>query len=123
MSEERFDRIDARLGGLEGSVKELKTDVAVLKTDVAVLKTDVAGLKTDVVGLRTEMRTGFKHLGHQMRLLHEDLVDQFKALPDYSQFATKDHVAGGDADVLEKVGQRLDPLETAVRRISKATKR
>ena len=56
---QRFDKVEHRLGTLETDVKELKTDVKELKTDVKELKTDVKELKTDVKELKTDV-TGLK---------------------------------------------------------------
>ena len=45
---QRFDKVEHRLGTLETDVKELKTDVTGLKTDVTGLKTDVKSLRDDM---------------------------------------------------------------------------
>ena len=110
MSEERFDRLDAKFAVLTADVSALTTDVAVLKTDVAGLKTDVAGLKTDVA----ELRVGQVDLGHQMRLLHEDVIDRIKAIPD-SREVIRQEIRNGLAEIREEFNRRLDPLERTVR--------
>ncbi len=73
---QRFDKVEHRLGTLETDVKELKTDVKELKTDVKELKTDVTGLKTDVTGLKTdvkELKTDVTGLKTDVKSLRDDM--------------------------------------------------
>jgi chromosome segregation ATPase len=92
VSEERFDRIERRLDGVAADVAVLQTDVAVLKSDVAVLKVDVSELKTDVSELKTDVwelkakvadnTTGIADLRRHMGVLHEEVLDRFRALAE-----------------------------------------
>jgi len=96
MSEERFDRIEERLDRLESGQADLRTGMADLRTDVA-------DLRTDVVDLR-----------RHMLVLHEQVIDTIKAIPDpvpqlERMMDTK--IAG----LREEIGRRLDPLEHIVR--------
>ena len=99
MSEEQFDRVEGRLDGLEGKVDVLQADVTVLKTDVVVLKSDVAGLKTEVVDLR-------RYVG----VLHEDVIDRIKAIPDWSVELRRE-MREGFAEMREANSRRFEPLE------------
>lgn len=100
MSEERFNHIDQ-------SLTALRSDVDTLKTDVAELKTGVAGLKVDV-----DRR--FDDLRGEMLMLHEEVVDRIKAIPDPAERLER-AMRAEFALFREEIGRRLDPLEAAVR--------
>lgn len=132
MSEERFDRLDARLDSVEADVGKLKADVSVLKNDVSVLKTDVAVLKTDVAELKTDV-SGLKHevvdLRRHMGVLHEEVLDRFRALGEDDSlrremragFAElrqmfRDHIVVGDA-ADRRHAETLDDHERRISRL------
>ena len=109
----------------------LRTDVAELREGQAELRTDVAGLHSDVRELRTdveELRTGQVVLGaglnhlrarvgdidHQMRVLHEDVIDRIKAIPDPTE-ARRQEMKAGFARLEDALDRRLGPLELTVR--------
>ena len=75
---QRFDKVEHRLGTLKTDVKELKTDVTGLKTDVKELKTDVTGLKTDVKSLRDDM--GILKGAHARNVAVEDATSIARGL-------------------------------------------
>ena len=117
MSEERFARLEATQAELVAGQKrleigqeELRADVSVLKADVAVLKTDVAVLKTDVIGLRADVRD----LGNHMRILHEEVIANIKAVGDPREFLLR-QMRVGDAEIRQEVDLRIQPIELAVR--------
>jgi len=117
MSEGRLTGIENNLTEIRGDVRVLKTDVQELKTDVQVLKTDVQVLKTDVQELRTdvqELRTDVRDLGHQMRVLHEDVIDRIKAIPDPTETIRRE-MRTGFAELREEMNRRIEPLELTVR--------
>ncbi len=120
--DQRLDRIDGRLDGLEAGQSELKAGQQELKAGYSELKAGQqelkagyselkAGqdeLKAELVRLRTD-------LTNQMGTMYERLVDDIRALaipvPELERRWKAD-----DALVLESVGRRIDPLETAVKR-------
>lgn len=110
MSAGQLEQIQSALVRIESKVDKVETDVAGLKTDVGGLKADVGGLKADV----GRLDAGQVELGHQMRLLHEEALDRIAVLGSPSQAdttATKQDLA----DLEERIGRRLDPLEWAVK--------
>jgi len=59
--------------------------------------------------------TGQDDLRRQMVVLHEDVIASIKTIPDSIQ--TCQRITDGKiAGLREEMGQRLDPLETAVRK-------
>jgi len=100
----RFDRVEQRLDRLETGQTDLKTDVAQLKADVDHLKTDVIDLKQGMAQLRNEMH-----------VLHEDAIDRIRAIP--TDVPTRAEWRQAFAEQNEWIGQRLDPLEAAVREL------
>jgi small-conductance mechanosensitive channel len=96
MSEERFERIEGQLDQLTQEVREFKADV---NRQFAEVKEDVKQVKED--------------LSHQMRVLHEDLVDRIKAIPGHTGPARVEF-----DEHKETTDRRLSPLELAVRQHS-----
>ena len=113
MSEERFDRLEVKVSALQTDVQELKVDVRQLKTDVAELKTDVGQIK----GIITELRDGQLSLSRQMRVLHEDVIRNIKAIPD-PRAAMREEIRSAFAELREELERRIGPLETTVRQHS-----
>lgn len=134
MSEERFQRLEHKLDGvvadvsslkadvsvLKTDVAELKTDVAELKTDVAVLKTDVSGLRADVSGLKTDgvsIQASIIDLGHQMRVLHEDVLDRIRAA-DPTEILRAE-MRAGFTEVLRALADHAIPGDAADRQFAR----
>ena len=79
MSDERFSRIETKIGELDRKIDQK-----------------------------------FDNLGHQMRLLHEDVVGKIAALaPDYDEIDRR--IAEGDSKVRAELLTRVEPLEGAER--------
>ena len=85
MSEERFDRIEN------------------------VLRLGLTELRSGQV----ELRSSLADLDRRMHVLYEDLKSDIKTLRP--EGPTHAEVKGWDAEVRENLGQRIDPLEAAVR--------
>jgi uncharacterized coiled-coil DUF342 family protein len=96
MSEERLGRIETRLDDLTA---------------------EVVGLKGEVGGLRGELHgtnDRIDALNQRMGVLHEEVLDRIAALaPDFTPIRREFQEA--DAQLLENINRRLEPLETAVR--------
>jgi chromosome segregation ATPase len=75
-----FERIDQRLGRIEGDVSTLKGDVSVLKEDVSVLKTDMAKLQKDTRKAAVKL----EFLIDKADLIKENVVDMRGHLGRYS---------------------------------------
>lgn len=100
MSNEQGNRIEQKVDGLGVKVGELDQR----------LQATEERLSEDI----RETRARCDDLGHQMRVLHEDLVDRIKALaPDYDVIDGK--IARGDAEVRTYLLRRIEPIEAAVR--------
>jgi hypothetical protein len=78
MSEERFGRIETRLDELAVGQAEMRGDISQLRGDVTELRGDVTHLRGDV----TELLADLHSMGVQMRVLHEDVIANIKAIPD-----------------------------------------
>ena len=85
MSEERLERIGT----------ELRSGLTELRSDL------------------TELRSGLTNLGLEMRVLHEDLKSDIKALRPEGPSRTE--VRRWDEEIRQDFAQRLDPLEATVR--------
>ena len=106
MSEERFDRLEVKVSAVQADVQELKVDVRQLKTDVGQIK-----------GIITELRDGQLSLSRQMRVLHEDVIRNIKAIPD-PRAAMREEIRSAFAELREELERRIGPLETTVRQHS-----
>jgi outer membrane murein-binding lipoprotein Lpp len=113
--------IRSEMGGLRTSVDGLRTDVDGLRTDVDGLRTSVDGLRTDVDGLRTDvdaLRTDMQDHHNQVLVLFEQVKDQIVALaPDFVPIRREFRAA--DADLEQRIDDRLVPVETWVRERSR----
>jgi chromosome segregation ATPase len=106
---ERFDRIDSRLDRLEAGQDDLRSDVKNLQAGQDSLRSDVRELRADHGTLRTDL----EDLGRHMRVLHEEVLDRIRAIPEYSGPTRAEF-----AELKEMLGRRLDPLEATVRQHS-----
>jgi chromosome segregation ATPase len=106
---ERFDRIDTRLDRLKAGQDDLRGDVKNLQAGQDSLRSDVRKLQADHGTLRTDL----EDLGHEMRVLHDEVLDRIKAIPEYSGPTRAEF-----AELKEMLGRRLDPLEATVRQHS-----
>ena len=121
MSDQQFEEIRTRLGGLEGTTGGLVRDVAVLKTDVAVLKTDVAVLKTDVAVLKTDvavLKTDVKDIRRYMGVLHEDVVDRLREIREDDSLRRE--MRAGFAELRQLFLEHTIPGEAADRHFASA---
>jgi len=90
MSEERLDRIEAKVDALAGDVDR----------------------RLDALGI--EMRTLNQETRHEMRVLHEEVLDRIAALaPDFAPIRREFMEA--DQTLRESIENRLEPLEAAER--------
>ena len=103
MSEERLTRI-------ENTLTEVRTDVEELRSGQAELRTDVQELRSG----QTELRAEVRDLGHQMRVLHEDVIDRIKAIPDPTEVLRR-AMKTGFSELRDEMNRRIDPLELTVR--------
>lgn len=124
MSEERLTKIESSLTEIRSDVHGLRTDVQEIRTDIQEIRTDVRELRTDVQELRagqnelradfTTLRTEVRDMGHLMRVLHEDVIECIKAIPDPTETIRREMKAGF-AELREEMNRRIDPLELTVR--------
>ncbi|MEI6243625.1 MAG: hypothetical protein WCQ64_01145 [Acidobacteriota bacterium] len=96
MSEERFDRIEEKLTGHDA-------------------RFDRVDLRAD--SLAMEMRRGFEAVNHRLGVLHEDLLNKIAASTERNA-VSRQEFKEAMADMIEKFGRRVDPLEITVRRHS-----
>jgi hypothetical protein len=90
MSEERLDRIEAKVDALAGDVDR----------------------RLDALGI--EMRTLNQETRHEMRVLHEEVLDRIAALaPDFAPIRREFREA--DQILRESIEGRPEPLEAAKR--------
>jgi len=95
MSEERFDRIDARFGEHDRRFDGLEADVSVLKTDVKGLTADVADLR--------------RHMG----VLHEEVLDRIRGLGEHD--ALRQEMRAGFAEMRQMFLDHTIPGDAADR--------
>jgi chromosome segregation ATPase len=128
MSEELLVRIEATLGQLvvgqarlednaaklEGRFDNLEGRFAILEGRFDRLEGRVDKLEGRFDKLEECLETGLQDLGHQMRILHEDVIDRIKALSDPSDMLRREMNAR-DEELPEDLTRRLDPLELTVR--------
>ena len=92
MSEERFDRIDQELSGVQTRLDRLEVGQKDLTAQVG------------------HMDARFDELRRHMGVLHESVLDRIAATREYTG-----PTRGEFAELKETIGRRLDPLETVVR--------
>ena len=81
-----------------------------MRGDLGVLRADVGDLRAGYEELRVEVRD----LGHQMRVLHEDVIERIKAISDPTDWLRREMKAGDDV-VRDEMLRRIEPLELTVR--------
>ena len=78
------------------------------------LEEKVDALQAEMRAGHAELRAGQEGLGHQMRVLHEQTLDNIKALaPDFDPIRREFKHA--DAELREDIDRRLTPLEALAR--------
>lgn len=100
MSEERFDRIEQRLDGLESGQAALRAEMD--------RRFDQVDQRFGQVDQRLDEQ------GRQMRVLHEDVIARIAAAAEYRGL-TKDDLDQSLAELWERIDRRLDPIEAAIR--------
>lgn len=115
MSEERFNTIDRRFDELD---KRFTVRFNGVDKRLDGLETGQKALQTDVGNLRTELNTKITDLGQQMRILHEDTIARIAAIAPHP-FATQADVGKVNTRVDDLINQRVVPLETAMRTLSR----
>ena len=130
MSEDRLERIEARLDDLgrgvdglrqemrdlnEGTREETRTLVQGLRGEMSTLAQDLRGeMGTLAQDLRGEMRALNEETNRHMRVLHEEVIDRIAALaPDFAPIRREFRQA--DTELRESIERRLEPLEAAER--------
>lgn len=106
MSEERFAAIETKIDALRGEMHDMGNT----------LRGEMQDLGNT---LRVEMQSAGDRLrddlGRQMRVLHEDVIDNIKALaPDFAPIRREFKAA--DDQLHEEFDRRLTPVEAALRK-------
>ncbi len=107
MSEEGFDRIEEKL-----TRHDARFDAIDARFDGVDARFD--GVDTRIDSLATEMRAGFEAVNQRIGVLHEDLLNTIAASTERDA-VSRQEFKKAMADIAEKFGRRLDPLETTVR--------
>ena len=99
MSEERLQRIEERLDGIESRV-----------TDLGV------SLRAEMADMRDTLRAETHNMGMdilmQMRVLHEDVIDRIKAIPDTQAYIDR-RIDDGLGVIRKEFEPRIEVLEAA----------
>jgi hypothetical protein len=141
MSEERFHRIDRALAHLGAGVENVNHNMHVLHEDAL---SRIAAVAESVVVLDQKMDRGFAdvradmdhrfadvktnmdsqsaELRRHMGVLHEEMVESIAVTRDHTPHIDA-KIDRAVAELTEKIGRRLDPIETAVRQHSAALRR
>lgn len=73
--DQRVERLERRVDAIE----QLPATVAALESQIVNLGAD---MRAEFSATRQEMRAGDKETQHQMRMLHEDVINRFKILEE-----------------------------------------
>src|SRR3954465_11475006 len=103
--DKRLDQHDRRFDRLEHRLDELRD------TDLAEVRGRLGEFPHEPVPTRAEMQVGFAEMGHQMRVLHEEVMDRLKVLPEAST-PTRSEIRDAQTDLREEIGRKIDPLTT-----------
>jgi len=104
------DELRAAVEGVRTGQDELRAGLADVRSDVAGVRSGLAEVRSDVSELRVEV----KDFGRQMRILHEEVLERLKAIPDPTESLRREMKAGNDA-LREELLRRIEPLELTAR--------
>lgn len=130
MSEERLVGIETRLTSVETGLTSVETRLTSVETRLTSVETGLTSVETRLTSVETkvddvaakvdDVAAKVDDLGHQMRVLHEDTIDQIKALaPDFGP--VRREFTAADAKLREEIDQRLVPLEALARKHGKSS--
>jgi archaellum component FlaC len=114
MSEQRFERIEQRLDGIDDRLGAVDRRLDGIDDRLGAVDRRLGAVDQRFDRLEAHMDSRFDELGRHMRVLHEDVIGRIGALREAPQAATKLELA----ELNESITRRLDPLEAAARQHS-----
>jgi hypothetical protein len=106
MSEERFDRIDRTLGELGRRSDGVDQTLSEFRQRFDEVDRTLGEFRQRFDRLETRMEIGFKELGREMRVLHEDVIGRSAGTREPPAVTREDLTQANDG-----IDRRLIPLE------------